>query len=146
MSKLMIQAMRSSSWLFAAPPAFVSYPCQSARVRIRRPDVSAGRIRDSLCSNGRPDRLRRVATLGSSNLNITGLDQPLRVRGEITSAGYFRVLRVQAAVGRTFLPEEDITPGKNPVALIAYGKWQRLFGGLDEVRLRGPSASSLFSE
>src|SRR5262245_42137454 len=74
-----------------------------------------------------------LATFGSSNLNITGVEQPLRVRGEIVSAGYFRILRLQAAIGRTFLSDEDERPGEKPVAVIGYGMWQRLFGGRSDV-------------
>jgi predicted permease len=32
-------------------------------------------------------------------------------------------------LGRTFLPEEDQTPGKYPVMLISYSLWQRTFAG-----------------
>jgi putative ABC transport system permease protein len=74
-----------------------------------------------------------LATFGSSNLNITGVEQPLRVRGEIVSASYFRILRLQAVLGRTFLPDEDERPGEKLVAVIGYGIWQRLFGGRDDV-------------
>jgi len=74
-----------------------------------------------------------LATFGSSNLNITGVEQPLRVRGEIVSAGYFRILRLQAALGRTFLSDEDERPGEKPVAVIGYGMWQQLFGGRSDV-------------
>ena len=34
------------------------------------------------------------------------------------------MLGVQPALGRTFLPEEDQTPGKYPVMLISYSLWQ----------------------
>ncbi|HMZ80281.1 MAG TPA: ABC transporter permease, partial [Acidobacteriota bacterium] len=40
-------------------------------------------------------------------LNLTGTDGAERVRVEMVSQSYFPVLGVQAAVGRTFLPEED---------------------------------------
>src|SRR5262245_13144531 len=48
-----------------------------------------------------------LAAFGSSNLNITGVEQPLRVPGEVVSSSYFQILRVQPVVGRTFLPDED---------------------------------------
>src|SRR2546428_11953234 len=40
-----------------------------------------------------------------------------RVRVEIVSGNYFDVLGVQAVKGRTFLPEEDRTPGAHPVGV-----------------------------
>jgi predicted permease len=53
---------------------------------------------------------------------------PERVRGAVVSGNYFDVLGVRAAAGRTFLPEEDLTPNSHPVAVIGYGLWQRSFG------------------
>jgi len=38
---------------------------------------------------------------------------------------YFEVLGVQPFLGRHFAPEEDKTPGSNPVAVISYGYWQK---------------------
>ena len=49
--------------------------------------------------------------------------------GMITSANYFDVLGVRAIMGRTFVPEEDLTPGGAPVAVISYRLWQTHFGG-----------------
>ncbi|HSF25816.1 MAG TPA: ABC transporter permease, partial [Blastocatellia bacterium] len=46
----------------------------------------------------------------------------------VASGNYFDVLGVRAAVGRTFLPDEDKTPGTHPVAVISYASWQRDFG------------------
>lgn len=34
---------------------------------------------------------------------------------------------MQPVLGRGFLPEEDKTPGANPVAVISYDLWQRRF-------------------
>ncbi|MFY9610997.1 MAG: ABC transporter permease [Blastocatellia bacterium] len=46
----------------------------------------------------------------------------------VVSGSYFDVLGVRAALGRTFLPDEDKTPGTHPVAVISYAAWQRDFG------------------
>jgi predicted permease len=61
-------------------------------------------------------------------LNFGRGDKPERVRGAIVSGNYFDVLGVKAVIGRTFLPEEDLTPNSHPVAVIGYGLWQRSFG------------------
>jgi putative ABC transport system permease protein len=74
-----------------------------------------------------------LATFGRSNLNITGVDQPLRVNGETVSANYFQVLRQRVLIGRTFLAEEDERPGEKAVAVIGFGMWKRLFGGVPDV-------------
>ncbi len=51
-----------------------------------------------------------------------------RVPAEIVSGNYFEVLGAQAAIGRTLLPEDDRTPGANPVAVLDYGYWKSRFG------------------
>src|SRR5215475_14240069 len=47
--------------------------------------------------------------------------------GEIVSGNYFDVLGVRAALGRTFLPAEDATPGTHPVVVLSHSFWQRRF-------------------
>src|SRR5262245_52840671 len=47
----------------------------------------------------------------------------------VVSGNYFDVLEVKAASGRTFLPEEDKTPGTHPVVVLSHRLWQRSFGG-----------------
>jgi putative ABC transport system permease protein len=72
---------------------------------------------------------QETALYGTWQGNITGTDEPERVRGEQVTASYFPLLGVRAAVGRTFLPEEDSIPERDMVAVISYGLWQRRFGG-----------------
>ena len=55
-------------------------------------------------------------------------EKPERVWGEIVSGNYFEVLGVKAALGRTFLPEEDRTPNTHPVVVLGHALWQRRFG------------------
>jgi len=55
--------------------------------------------------------------------------QEERINVELVSGNYFEVLGVPPVRGRSFLPEEDQTPGAHPVAVLSYGFWQRRFGG-----------------
>jgi len=48
-----------------------------------------------------------------------------RVLGEFVSGNYFRTLGVTMAAGRDFLPEEDVTPGRNPVVVVSDRLWQQ---------------------
>ena len=50
-----------------------------------------------------------------------------RVWGYEVSGNYFDVLGVRPILGRAFLPEEDVTPGAHPVAMLGYGCWQKRF-------------------
>ncbi|MGH9768484.1 MAG: ABC transporter permease [Blastocatellia bacterium] len=62
-------------------------------------------------------------------LNLSGGGQTERLWGKVVSGNYFSTLGVEFAQGRTFLPEEDRTPGAHPVAVVSHGLWQRRFGG-----------------
>lgn len=54
-----------------------------------------------------------------------------RVTAEFVSGNYFDVLGVTAARGRVFLPEEDKTPGTQPVVVISERFRQRKFANED---------------
>jgi predicted permease len=56
-----------------------------------------------------------------------------QVSGLIVSGNYFDLLGVRAALGRTFAPDEDRTPGTHPVVVISYRLWQRSFGGVHNI-------------
>ena len=47
----------------------------------------------------------------------------------IVSGNFFRVLDVQPEIGRGFLQSEDLVPGRDAVAVLSYGMWQKEFGG-----------------
>jgi predicted permease len=68
----------------------------------------------------------------SAEMNPAGAvpdGKPQVVWGQLVSGNFFSMLGVQPALGRTFAPEEDRTPGKYPVMLISYPFWQRTFAG-----------------
>jgi len=58
---------------------------------------------------------------------LTGSGQPTRLAGKSVSPGYFAVLGVDAALGRTFDPH-DATPGFNNEVVISDGLWKRALG------------------
>jgi predicted permease len=60
-------------------------------------------------------------------LNLGSNGQSERVEGTLVSGNYFDILGVKAELGRTFLPDEDKTPGASPVAVISHNLWQRRF-------------------
>jgi predicted permease len=58
---------------------------------------------------------------------LSNSDQNDVIWGELVTGNYFDVLRVRPLLGRAFLPEEDRTPGANPVVVVGYSLWQRRF-------------------
>lgn len=75
------------------------------------------------------ESFEQVAAVSDQDFPVTDSDNPDRLSAEMVSASYFPMLGVEAAVGRTFLPDEDTSPATHPVALLGYGIWQRRFGG-----------------
>jgi putative ABC transport system permease protein len=60
--------------------------------------------------------------------NLTGQGEPERLQGARVTGRFFGTLAVPAERGRTLLPGED-SAGREHVAVLSYGLWQRLFGG-----------------
>jgi putative ABC transport system permease protein len=69
-----------------------------------------------------------ISAYDQPSLVLTGVDTPEVISGEIVSSSYFRVLGVDATIGRTFLAEEDQTPDTHPVAVLSHSLWKRRFG------------------
>jgi putative ABC transport system permease protein len=47
-----------------------------------------------------------------------------QVNGEVVAPSYFDLLRVRAAQGRVFRPDENVEPGRDPVVLISDRLWR----------------------
>jgi hypothetical protein len=48
---------------------------------------------------------------------------------QMVSGNFFEVLGVEAALGRTLSPTDDLVPEGHPVVVIGHALWQRRFGG-----------------
>ena len=67
-----------------------------------------------------------LALVGDLSYTLTGEGTPERLRGGRVSASLFPLLGIQAALGRTFLEEED-QPGRDRVVLLSHALWERRF-------------------
>lgn len=77
------------------------------------------------------ERARSFSALAAGTgwaVNFTGAGEPERLTGVRVIGDWAGAVGVQAALGRTLVPE-DGTAGRERVVVMAYGFWQRRFGG-----------------
>jgi putative ABC transport system permease protein len=74
----------------------------------------------------------QLAGYSNAAFALTGAGEPERLLGAETTANFFDVLGVKPMMGRLYTVENE-TPGKDAVAVIAFGLWQRRFGGTSDV-------------
>ena len=55
------------------------------------------------------------------------------VFGQSISWDFFQVLGVPMAMGRSFLEEEDVSPGTHPVVILGYRTWAQEFGAREDI-------------
>lgn len=75
----------------------------------------------------RAGSFEELGTYHYSTKNVTGAEGPERVTAGVLSPNLFRVLGVEAELGRTFEASDE------GVAVLGYGLWQRRYGGDPEV-------------
>jgi putative ABC transport system permease protein len=102
-------------------------------MRRERVEVRATSYPDFVSWREQNTVFEQIAARNAASFSLLSGNEPERVSGELVSASYFSLLGVQAAYGRTFLPEEDITPDAQRVAVVGYGLWQRRFGGAPDL-------------
>jgi predicted permease len=71
--------------------------------------------------------LSAMAVSRSYSFSLTGLGAAEQAQAQFITSGFFPILGVQPAAGRTFVPADD-QRGAAPVALISAGFWKRKFG------------------
>ncbi|HEX5759970.1 MAG TPA: ABC transporter permease [Thermoanaerobaculia bacterium] len=63
---------------------------------------------------------------GHSTMTLTGQGEPRRLEAAMVSADFFPILGVQAARGRTLLPEENVS-GRDRAVVLSHRFWRRAF-------------------
>lgn len=85
--------------------------------------VNAGHFREW---RNRSQSFEQLALVGSMTFTLTSRGDPERIAGARVSASIFPMLGIQAALGRTFLEEED-QPGRDQVVVISHRLWSSRF-------------------
>ena len=77
------------------------------------------------------DRSTLLDVIGQDDLsfNVAVEQTAERAWGGMVSGNFFQVMGLRAAAGRLLTPQDDVTPGGHPVAVISYAYWQRRFSG-----------------
>src|SRR5437773_10363459 len=68
-----------------------------------------------------------MAAQSGGGATLTGVSDPVQLRGARVSAHYFDIFGIQAALGRTFRADED-QPGKQKVVVLSHVLWVNQFG------------------
>lgn len=68
-----------------------------------------------------------LSAFTTQSVNLTGRAEPGRLIGGFVSADFFKLLAVDAAVGRSFTSKEDL-PGAERVAIVNHLVWRDRFG------------------
>lgn len=68
-----------------------------------------------------------MSSVSRGSFNFTGGPEPERLIGARVGAAFFSVFGATPALGRAFLPEDDVE-GKASVAILSHGLWIRHFG------------------
>jgi putative ABC transport system permease protein len=69
-----------------------------------------------------------VCSVGAGRWNLTGGGEPERIAGASVSPDFFRLMKIEPILGRTFLEDED-QEGKDKVLVLGQALWLKRFGG-----------------
>jgi predicted permease len=66
-----------------------------------------------------------LAAGDETRMTLSGAGEAVRILVEMVSASYFPLLRVEAAIGRTFTRDEDVVPQQVAVVVLSDAFWRR---------------------
>jgi predicted permease len=114
------------------------YPEADRIMHLRQAQVSAG-VDDASFSFAEVADYRREARtidqfieFGDWTFNVIGRGEPHRATGGLVTPNFFQLIGARPHLGRMLLPSDE---GKaaQPVAVLTYGYWQRVFGSAPDV-------------
>ena len=79
--------------------------------------------------DGTTEVFSQIGAFQFAPIQIDGASGINRVFAEAVTGSYFRMLGIDAVIGRTIRPEDDVSPGSHAVVMLDHGYWQRAFGG-----------------
>jgi predicted permease len=91
------------------------------------PDEDMIRYPDYLYYRDHNTAFTELASHFNSGVALADTERAEEVDAHVVSANYFSALGVSPHVGRFFLPDEDVVPGRNPVVVLSHSFWRRRF-------------------
>jgi putative ABC transport system permease protein len=107
-----------------SPERLVAVHNQLPKVNLPRTEISALQFLDYAA---RTDVFESAAAFTLPNYNLTGVDQPVRLRGMRTSSSLFHLLGTHPVAGRVFTAAEDAY-GAQHVVILSQNVSERMYG------------------
>jgi putative ABC transport system permease protein len=103
------------------------YPFDDIRWQISAANLIDWRERSKVFTD-----VAAISRVIQGQTNLTGVEEPVRIPMARVSPSFFGILGVEAALGRTLLPEDD-APGAASVVVLSHGVWTESFGSDPDV-------------
>src|SRR5438128_9202871 len=116
--------------LFLRPPARLTAAQRLFAISAlnrRVPDEDAIRYPDYLYYRDHNTAFTELASHFNSGVALADTERAEELHAYVVSGNYFSALGVTPHVGRVFVPDEDVVPGRNPVVVLSHSFWQRRF-------------------
>ena len=116
--------------LFLRPPAGVTEAQRLVAISALNrgvPDEDMIRYPDYLYYRDHNTTFTELASHFNSGAALADTERAEELDPQVVSANYFSALGVSPHVGRFFLSDEDVAPGRNPVVVLSHSFWQRRF-------------------
>ena len=116
--------------LFLRPPVGVTEAQRLVAISALNrgvPDEDAIRYPDYLYYRDHNTTFTELASHFNSGVALADTERAEELDAHVVSANYFSALGVSPHVGRFFLADEDVVPGRNPVVVLSHSFWQRRF-------------------
>ena len=116
--------------LFFRPPPGVPEPQRLVAISALNrgvPDEDTIRYPDYVYYRDHNTTFAELASHFNSGVALADTERAEEVDGHVVSANYFSALGLSPHVGRFFLADEDVVPGRNPVVVLSHSFWQRRF-------------------
>ena len=116
--------------LFLRPPVGVPEPQRLVAISALNrgvPDEDMLRYPDYLHYRDHNTTFTALASHFNSGAALADTDRAEELDAHVVSANYFSALGVSPHVGRFFLADEDVVPGRDPVVVLSHSFWQRRF-------------------